>query len=381
MDYCYRNSTEIIFSKDVCEEIYGYANVMGAHKVFVLSGKNTSANYAREICTLLRNKLEVLLFEGITTNPFEEIINSAVLQARPFNPDMIITIGGGSVHDSGKAVSVLLKNNLSSDLDDYTVTGSLSAPGVKSVLPLITIPTIVGSGAEVSPAALVRIDDMKKVIFSPLLHPTATIINTNYMKSLPVSVLARSAFDSFVQSLEGYISTVANPVSDAFAIASIRHYFDCLDSLKKSDITDTVLAKLATASFLSSYVCSVASVGAIHALSDPISGRYNVHHGDALAMVAPGVLRYNLAATKADLGRFISIIGISDIKEKNYVEIIIDIIEGIISAFGIGENDLPVNADIISKMVPECNNPDMAGNPYQFSDDEIKEILLSCMLK
>ncbi len=383
MEYCYKNSTEVVFSKDVISEVDSYASKIRAIKIFFVSGVSFSAKIAQTISEQLSGKYRTKLMMGVSTNPTEEMISRVKKEATLFSPDLIVTVGGGSCHDCGKAVSVLLMNNKSNSLSDYTVTGALSVPGIKACLPIITIPTIVGSGAEVSPAALVRIKNEKKVIFSPLLHPVATIINTDYMHALPVSVIARSAFDSFIQSLEGYISNFANPISDSFALASIMNYVECLDSLRASELTDAVLKKLSVASFFSSYVCSVAGVGAIHAFSDPISGRYNVHHADALAMVAIEALKYNLNGTKADIGRLTWVLRIESAEnqeESELIDSIIAFIQSLIDAFSIGKEKVSIDAGELEEMVLECRNPDMAGNPYDFSDEEIKNVLYNSLI-
>lgn len=381
MKYSYRNSTEVIFTKNVTEEIINYANQFSVKKIFVVSGGQATSAIAQIVIEELCILFSVDYFTGVSTNPTDSTVYEATRKAAKFSPDMIITIGGGSVHDCGKAVSVLLRNTLSTNIDDYTVTGKLSVPGISKVIPLITIPTIFGSGAEVSPAALIRIDNQKKVIFSPLLHPKATLINVSFCQSLPVKILSRSAFDSFIQGLEGYISSLSNPISNAFAVSVMTSFVECYNSLLDGNIQDDDLERLAVASIFSSYVCSVASVGAIHALSDPISGRYDVHHADALAIVAPKVLKYNLSATKADLENINSILApICSMNSMDVKENIINKVELIIESLNLGSRHYEVNEKAINEMVAECFNPDMVGNPHSFSNDEVKSILSECLL-
>lgn len=380
MKYSYRNSTEVFFNQNVTEEIINYTNKFSVKKIFVVSGGQATSAIAMKVIEELSGLFSVDYFTGVSTNPTDSMVYNATCKAAKFSPDVIVTIGGGSVHDCGKAVSVLLSNTLSTNIDDYTVTGRLSVPGISKVIPLITVPTIFGSGAEVSPAALIRIDNQKKVIFSPLLHPKATLINVSFCHNLPVEVLSRSAFDSFIQGLEGYISSLSNPISNAFAISVMTYFVECYNSLLDGNIQDVDLEKLAVASIFSSYVCSVASVGAIHALSNPISGRYNVHHADALAIVAPKVLEYNLSATQANLENISSILApICSINSMDAKENIITKVKFIIESLNLGRQHYEVNEESVNEMVAECFNPDMAGNPHSFTNDEVKSILSECL--
>lgn len=376
----FKNSAEVIFCEDVSQKIEDYANRLGAKKVLFVTGKNSSFKIAEELASQVSDAFDVKVFSGVETNPKEETIYQALETAKLFKPNLILTVGGGSAHDCGKAVSVLLSNNSSTVLDDFTVTGKLSVPGIEKSLPVITIPTIVGSGAEVSPAALVRIRNEKKVIFSPLLHPVATIINISFMKNIPVSVLARTAFDSLIQSLEGYISDNANTLSDAFALMSIRYYCECLDSMKSESISNEDFRKLAVASIFSSYVCSVSGVGAIHAFSDPLSGRFNIHHADALAMVCSEALKYNLKATKADIDRLAEAINTKKVNMADTTDYILDAIQAIIDYWKLGCKKPSVDMSIIKELVIESNNPDMAGNPYSYSTEEIQEVFKKSLL-
>lgn len=383
MNYCYRNSTEVYFTDALVEDVKQYLIDLSVKRVFVISGSIFSKSIADFLISGLKNNFEVCSFYGVSTNPTESMVNFAFLDASMFSPEVIITVGGGSVHDCGKAVSILLCNEESSRIDDFTVTGKLSVPGIKATVPIITIPTLLGSGAEVSPAALLRIENIKKVVFSPLLHPKATFVDANLCAKSPSQIIRRSAFDSFIQALEGFISTSANEFSNAFALGAIREFASCLDSLFSCSFNKKTLEKIATASIFSSYVCSVASVGAIHALSDPLSGRYNIHHADALAMVAPHVLRYNLSATSANLNELFSILNLdcTDSNNPENADALVNYICNIIEKLELGDFSHCIDSLAIQEMVPECFNGDMFGNPYRFSSEEIRKVLQDALIR
>lgn len=375
MNFNYRNTTQLYFTKEISHDINNFIVSNNFKKILIITGGTSTEQYAKIISNSI--SVENTIISGVVSNPLSETVEKMATIAKDYNPDLILTVGGGSVHDTGKAVAVMFYDS-ENTIEDYTVTGKLSVPGIKKVLPVITVPTILGSGAEVSPASLLRIGNEKRVIFSPLLHPLASFINIDWSKSLNKSKLARSAFDSFIQALEGFISTSANNISDAFAVTSIEYYNDCLPALLDGCYTDDVIEKLAIASVFSSYVCSTASVGAIHAISDPISGRFDVHHGTALAMVATDVLKKNLSSICQDRIQKIDLMLFNLKSEKTDIrERVIEKVASIIEKQNLLQTitTKSITHQTLLCMVKESFNGDMVGNPYEFSENEILDIL------
>lgn len=372
MKFSYVNTTKIFFTNRL-EEIGDYIASMNYRRPLIVTGCTYSAMKANEIANTLSCD-EHKIISGVSTNASCDFVKDNLKTISDFSPDVIITVGGGSVHDTGKVISVMLYSDDKVGIEDYTVDGNLSVPGIKKTLPIITIPTLVGSGAEVSPAALIRIGNKKRVVFSTLLHPTATFVNCSLLETLSINKISRSAFDSLVQALEGFISSSANAISDAFAMQTISYFNEVYLSLKNDTVTTKENEKLAIASIFSSYVCSTASVGAIHALSDPISGRYNIHHGSALAMVAVGVLKYNLDAVDDNkVEKLDNMLFNVSASQENVRARVIEKIANIIVELHLLEDveKIRIDKETIKLMCKESFNPDMAGNPYEYSEEEI----------
>lgn len=374
----YQNTVKVFFTKDA-SDIVSFVEANEFKRVLFVTGCVKTKDIADSLKDEFK-EFETKTLSGVETNANSQWIDKNISEAKSFSPDVIITVGGGSVHDTGKALAIMIGSSSEFSIEDYTVNGKLSVPGIKNVLPIITVPTISGSGAEVSPAALLRINNQKRVVFSPLLHPIATFVNTDYARLLGIRQISRSAFDSFIQAAEGFVSTAANNISNAFAAETIRYFNMILPYLVKDNpncITEDVLEKIAVASIFSSYVCSTASVGAIHAISDPISGRYNVHHGTALAMVAPDVFAYNLQKISSEkIEQLDSLLSNIDSIPGSLVNNIVNKVTKIINDLHLLDEikDLSFSKDDISQMASESFNPDMSGNPYEFNADEISSI-------
>lgn len=373
--FSYINTVKIYSNEDISETLISYLCQSDYKRILIISGGNNSMKFAEELIRKLSN-FETLLISGVVSNPLEEKIVEIATASKKFGSDIIITIGGGSVHDTGKAVAIM-HYDVNNSLEDYTVTGKLSVQGIKKVLPLITIPTLIGSGAEVSPAALIRFKQKKKVIFSPLLHPQVCFCDLTILSRIDKKILSRSIFDSFIQSLEGYISSKANPLSQAYSLESMRLILENKTKLIDGKLDKNNIENLVVASFFSSYVCSLASVGAIHALSNPLSGIYNIHHADALSLVTIPVLQYNLPKTNANLEKLNLLFNnhLLGLSKSNEIEILLENIKLLISeliSFTV-QNREEIHNDF-SRLATDSFNSDMDGNPYDFSKDELESI-------
>jgi len=373
----YYNPTKIIFGKNKIYELKDNLAGFGERCIIITGLESYNKNIGFSKITESLNELNIHYkhYSGIKTNPEEKIIIDAANFVKDYNADFIISLGGGSVHDAAKAIT--LKLNHDGDLFDYTVKGKKSVPGISSnIIPLITIPTISGTGAEISPASLVRIDDMKHIIFSPFLYPKLSIFDPSLMQSAPIDITIRVGYDAFIQGLEAYLASNSQPFSDLFALNTIKLAYNSLSTLKM-DINDLdARTDLAFASITGLIAVAQSGVGAIHALSDPLSGKYNIHHGLALAFLTTGVLEYNFKNSTNKLGSLAEILNI-DTKNNvdNLIAKIIKKLDNFIDEIGIMKNinikDFGFSLDDLKYLIDQSHNPDMSTNITQLEDDVI----------
>ena len=289
MKFFFNAPTKVYFgqinSDDLRNEIKNYGT-----NVILLSGGLATQKIANEIKSLLEQFCNVHEFNGIQTNPLIEYIE--LMAEKIVSADVIITVGGGSVHDSGKALAVALTHE--QKLEKYMTDGELSVPGIKKdVIPIITVPTIFGTGSEVSPAALLKIENKKRVMFSSFLYPRATFMDYTYIRSIPQELCINSSLDALVQGIESLVSSKAQTFSKRFSYSAIERSLRGILLYAKGDRTDEVLQELALASIESLYAVGQTTVGAAHAISDPLSGYFNIHHGAAVGALLPYVIEVN----------------------------------------------------------------------------------------
>ena len=179
MQFTYFAPTKVYFGEIDFSSLYTEVTKKGKNILILTGGPSTSsvANQIRSGLEKVDSSIAIQTVENITTNPLATYIEE--ISTTISSPDIIVSVGGGSVHDSAKALSVLCTHK--GTIEQYTIDGEYSVSGITDcTLPVVTIPTIFGTGSEVSPAALIRIQDKKRNIFSPYLYPQATFINPRF---------------------------------------------------------------------------------------------------------------------------------------------------------------------------------------------------------
>lgn len=224
-----------------------------------------------------------------TADQLREVFQAAV---SPAQPDLLIGIGGGSVLDATKLFSVMLTNE--DDVESMVGTDLVANPGVPTVL----IPTTSGTGSEVTPNAIVTLPEqqLKAGVVSPYLLPKLVILDPVLTISLPKPITAATGMDAFTHALESYISNKANPISDMFALESIRLIADSLLPAYSDGSDITAREKMLLGSMYGGMALTAAGTAAVHALAYPLGGQFHIPHGVANSMLLPHVMAYNMDA-------------------------------------------------------------------------------------
>lgn len=373
--------TKIIFGIGNVEKIGREVSEIG-ERVLVITGAKSAEETGtlKKIATTIEKEgIEVRVFKGVTTNPSIKIIEEGAKIATTFKPDVILTVGGGSAHDAGKAISLMATHD--GELCDYALMGKKGIPGITNItIPLITVPTVSGTGAEISPAALVRIGNKKEIVVSPYLFPKVSIVDPALSVSVPPKVSAEVGIDAFIQGLEAFVSKNAQPFSDIFALEAIRLSIAYLPQVVKSPDDLESRSFLALSAIESVFAIAQAGVGAIHALSDPLSGYYNIHHGLALSMLTSEVMEVNLDSNMERFAKVSELFGIetTKISVEDAAKKSISCVKSFLRDAGLSPlpklREFGVTIENVGKLVQDSKNPDMFTNPKEMTDEEIMSI-------
>lgn len=331
----------------------------------------------RVIESLNAKDVDVRIIRGVEPEPtignVETVFNE---QIAPFAPQAILSIGGGSVLDAAKLFAVRLTND--EPLRNWLGIDLIKRPGV----PMILVPTTAGTGSEVTPNAIVTLPDesLKVGIVSRHLLPQIVILDAELTLGLPKPITAATGMDAFVHALESYISTKANPISDMYAMESMRLIGANILEAYENGQSLKAREGMMLGSMYGGLALTAAGTAAVHALAYPLGGMFNITHGVANAMLLPHVMAFNLDAIEGRLSNVACVLDLASKADTDAVAArkLIDKMEKWTAAvdipqdlrkFGVFEEHLDALAVAASKVKRLLGN-----NPKALTLDDMKAI-------
>ena len=281
---------------------------IGSKKVLVLTDEGVvkSGLLAPVEKALKAEQIDYSLFSGCLPDTPYSVVNKCVKMIRENNYDLLIAVGGGSVLDTVKVASVAVTA-------DGTVADLVGAEKVKRPgLPKILVPTTAGTAAEWTWGANVT-DDLKegehakKGVWSTLLRPNAVIVDMQFTMNLPQKVTAITGIDTLAHGVEPFTSWRSNPVSDMFSSTCIRLVAQNLRSAYGAgNFNIAARYNMAIAASLG-FSSAVSGGGIAHGMAYPLQFATDLSHGEAIAMILPHVMDFNMVA---DVPKFAQVAGL-----------------------------------------------------------------------
>jgi len=245
--------------------------------------------YQRVINVFERARISYYVFDEVIANPTTKSVNDGLSLVKDQKPDVIISIGGGSAHDTAKAISIVLANG--GCIKDYEGVNKMKVQGV----PMVAINTTAGTASEMTYFCIIT-DEQRKVkmaIVDPKMLPWISINDPKTMMSLPKSLTAATGIDALTHAIEAYLSINATPITDANALYAIKLIKQHLPIVYKDGLNRESRKMMAYAQFLAGMAFSNASLGYVHAIAHQLGGFYNLPHGVCNALLLPYVLEFN----------------------------------------------------------------------------------------
>jgi alcohol dehydrogenase class IV len=291
--------------------------------------------------------------------------------------DLLIGMGGGSVLDATKLLSVMSTNDI--PLKDMVGTEVVKHKGI----PMVLIPTTSGTGSEVTPNAIVTIpeEELKVGVVSRHLLPDLVILDPTLTLTLPPRITAATGMDAFVHSFESFISNKANPFSDMFALESMRLISKSLIKAYEEGSDLQARHDMLLGSTYGGMALTAAGTAAVHALAYPLGGKFNIPHGEANSMLLPHVTLFNMDHIEermAMVARELGLVNGENVSDNEAAQALINTIQEWterlnipqnLGEFGIKEEDVPALAVAAAKVTRLLNN-----NPKKLTIEDMETI-------
>jgi len=254
---------------------------------------------------------DTAVFDGTPENPTEAAAIEAVACYKVAGCDSILALGGGSAIDLGKAVSLLATHG--GPLQQYAaILGGLDRITADKPA-VIAVPTTAGTGSEVGRAALLTLEDGRKLGFiSPYMIPNVAICDPDLTLGLPPYLTAATGMDAITHCIETFLSPRFNPVADAIALDGLARAARWLEPATRDGSNVQARQEMMMAA-LQGGLTFQKGLGAVHSLSHPLGGLKSVrlHHGTLNAVLLPAVLRYNAVGSEDKYARLRAALGLS----------------------------------------------------------------------
>src|SRR5258706_12105270 len=272
MQFEFATSGRIVFGAGTVQRVSEFLGDFGS-RLLVVGGKESSRS------GLLIEQLDKLGIERIefrvAGEPTVDLIDRGVRLARSSGATGVVGFGGGSVLDSAKAIAGLTRNP--GEITDYLEVIGKGKPLATSALPLCAIPTTAGTGAEVTRNAVLGAPEyrMKVSLRSSILLPRVVLIDPETTVPLPPKVTASTGLDTLTQLIEPYVSTRANPFTDAFCSSGIPRVAQGLARAFCDGHGRSASGNMSLDALFGGMALANAGLGAVHGFAAPIAGLFD----------------------------------------------------------------------------------------------------------
>lgn len=284
------------------EEAKPYLKKCGK-KALIVTGKHVVLS---DMMAELKKALEEIgiayfVFDGITGEPTNVMIDEGIAAYKENGCDFCIGIGGGSPLDSAKAIAAMITNE--GKIADYN--GKVIE---KPILPVVAIPTTAGTGSEATQFTVITDveKDIKMLLKGGYLVPKIAIVDPAYTYSAPKSITAATGMDALTHAIEAYTSRKALPVTDTLAVSAVKRIMKYLPAAYKDGSDEKARYEMSVASYEAGICINNSTVTLVHGMSRPIGALFHVAHGISNAMLLTKCLAFALDGAYekfANLGR------------------------------------------------------------------------------
>ncbi len=350
--------------------------------------------------------IDYQIFFDVKPDPTLSTINQAMEMIKPYEPDVIISLGGGSPMDAAK-IMWLMYEQPDTNFEDISMRFMdirkriCRIPELGKKATMVAIPTTSGTGSEVTPFAIITDDEngVKYAIADYALTPNMAIIDPNFVDGMPKGLTAASGIDALVHALEAYVSCMATNFTNSNALEASKLVFRYLERSYNEGANDPIAReKMHYAATIAGMAFANAFLGLCHSMAHKLGAMFHVPHGVANALLIRQVIKYNAVDcpkkqaifpqykfpnAKAKYGQVADELGLGGKNDDEKVELLIEAIDKLMKSinlpnsikdFGISEKDF---YDKLDEMVELAFDDQCTGaNPAYPLMTDIKQIYI-----
>ena len=346
------------------------------------------------------------IFFDVKPDPTIATVNQALDIVRPYEPDVIIALGGGSPMDAAKMIWLMYEHP-ETDFEDISMRfmdirkriQRLPELGKKATM--VAVPTTSGTGSEVTPFSIITDEKThyKYAISDYALTPNMAIIDPNFVDGMPKGLTAASGIDALVHALEAYVSVMATNFTNSNALESTKLVFRYLPRSYKEGANDPIAReKMHYAATIAGMAFANSFLGLCHSMAHKMGAMYNIPHGVANALLIRQIIKFNASdkpkkqsvfpqykfpCAKAKYGQVADELNLGGKTDDEKVELLIKAVEDLmkevnlplsIKDFGINEKEFKENLDVLVERAfdDQCTG----ANPAYPLMSEIKQLYL-----
>lgn len=241
------------------------------------------------LASLKASKLEVTEWGSAQPNPTDELVEEGALLAKEAGIEAIVAVGGGSVIDAAKAISILMTNE--SPINQYDGINLVKNPGIQ----VIAIPTTAGSASEVTSFTVIVDTKLQKkmVIGGQNVGARVALVDPRLTIGAPPALTASTGMGALAHAIEAYLSVANSIPTDINALKAIELIFQNLPKAVQNGSNIEARTNILLGSVLAGFAYNSAILGLAHSISHPLCTYSGVSHGFANAAVLPYVMEYN----------------------------------------------------------------------------------------
>lgn len=285
------------------------------NKAFIVTGRHVAvSDMMKQLTALLdENGIDCVIFDGITGEPTDTMIENGVEMLKSSGCDFIIGIGGGSPLDSAKAIAAMAVNEGSiADYNGKEITGE--------ILPLAAIPTTAGTGSEATKFTVITDSEkgIKMLLKGDVLVPKLAIVDSSFTVGAPKSVTSATGLDALTHAVEAYTSRKAFSMTDTLAVSAVKRIMKYLPIAYIEPDNSLAREQMSVAALEAGICINNSSVTIVHGMSRPIGALFHVPHGMSNAMLLKECLSFVISGAYekfANLGRETGVASDSDSNE------------------------------------------------------------------